>query len=365
MLENIKYLERFSYDDFFFALFLQTLETFVDVGKTYSAYYNLYQLGMIETDDDFVVWAGTDTLFLQQVNTLADRYPNKKFIIFSITLDKEHVEKPNVQFINWGPCVRQQQEYQKILPIDKKFQQPWHWHFISGYTRHHRMMLAIVLAALNCEKHGYLKVNPFPIHEYKEWQRFYKMQKDLRFPFDHDNEETVSLEKGFCRWKNNTIDLYPSMPFTSQYNGNNAENLDTYLRQYYEHSAIEVITETEYYSKGYHTSEKFLHCMIGSCIPLLIGQQHHVRYLQQLGFDMFEDIIDISYDEIEDPLLRMYTAVKDNLRILSDKDFCVNLHRICHERLKNNRELAIDGIFDLVRQNTKEEIHRACYWLAE
>jgi hypothetical protein len=365
MLENIKYLERNRYDDFFFELFLETLENFSTIGRSYSAYYNLYQLGMIETSDDFVVWAGVDTLFLKQVNTLADRYPNKKFIIFCITLDKEHVEKPNVQFINWGPHLRQQQEYKKILPIDKKFQQPWHWHSISGYTRHHRMMLAVILASLDCEKHGYLQVNPFAIHEYNEWTRFYKVQGELRFPFDSFNEQTVALDKGFDKWKNETINLYPAMPNTSQYNGNNAENLDTYLRQYYEHSAVEVITETEYYSKGHHTSEKFLHCMIGSCIPLLIGQQYHVRYLQQLGFDMFEDIIDISYDEIEDPLLRMYTAVKNNLRILTEKDFCVDLHRTCDERLKNNRELAVNGIFDLVRQNTKEEIRRACYWLSE
>ena len=59
-----------------------------------------------------------------------------------------------------------------------------------------------------------------------------------------------------------------------------------------------------------YTSEKIFRPFYSFTIPIYCGSPFLVKYLKDLGFDLFEDIVDTSYDEYTDPLERSLRIIK-------------------------------------------------------
>jgi hypothetical protein len=49
----------------------------------------------------------------------------------------------------------------------------------------------------------------------------------------------------------------------------------------------------------------------------MISSPGLVKFLREMGIDMFDDIIDHSYDDIEDPCERIVQAINKNIEILT------------------------------------------------
>ena len=100
-------------------------------------------------------------------------------------------------------------------------------------------------------------------------------------------------------------------------------------------SYIDVITETKYHHPFY--TEKPLKTFMSLQFPLILGYKDSVKYYRDKGFDMFDDIIDHSYDGIVD-LEEKTEKIADELLRLSSLDF----HKIYSEskdRLLHNQQL--------------------------
>ena len=89
--------------------------------------------------------------------------------------------------------------------------------------------------------------------------------------------------------------------------------------------------------------------------PIFLAPKGHVAYLKQLGFDVFDDIVDHSYDECSDPLLRikLVTDLVNNL-VQHPIESYQNLIEKNWNRLEENRTKC-DSIkkqldFDLVNK---------------
>ena len=66
-----------------------------------------------------------------------------------------------------------------------------------------------------------------------------------------------------------------------------------------------LVTETCYWDKKDHLTEKIFKPIVSHMPFVLAGPAHNLRYLREYGFQTFGQWIDESYDDIEDPLLRM------------------------------------------------------------
>jgi hypothetical protein len=68
--------------------------------------------------------------------------------------------------------------------------------------------------------------------------------------------------------------------------------------QYSLQSYVSITTETYFFenqnAKNVNFSEKSLKAFYGFNIPLILGQPTSIRYLKDLGFDMFEDLFDLT-----------------------------------------------------------------------
>ena len=66
-----------------------------------------------------------------------------------------------------------------------------------------------------------------------------------------------------------------------------------------------LVTETCYWERKKHLTEKVFKPIVSKMPFVLVGPAHNLKYLREYGFKTFDRWIDESYDDIEDPVLRM------------------------------------------------------------
>lgn len=122
-------------------------------------------------------------------------------------------------------------------------------------------------------------------------------------------------------------------------------NCETYKyllqKNVFEPSCISLITEPSYIEKEALLSEKTIMALYGGTIPIWVGGWRCAEALHNLGFDIFNDIVNHDYQTISDPWDRVEKAIYLNVNIL--QDFTVNDSIL--SRLRHNYDLMISGVF--------------------
>ena len=85
-------------------------------------------------------------------------------------------------------------------------------------------------------------------------------------------------------------------------------------------------------------TEKTANSILGCCFPIWISSQGTVNFLRSVGLDVFDDIVDHTYDTIENPIDRLYRAVTDNLELLINVERTKSLWIQNHNRFLQNVE---------------------------
>jgi len=105
-------------------------------------------------------------------------------------------------------------------------------------------------------------------------------------------------------WPNGTFSYGSAKPLADwsydTYRG--TSNEDNYLRleSIYRSHVFNIVTETIYDQTPGIISEKTFFALLGAQIPLVISYRGAVKDCQALGFDMFGDLLDLSYDDLDD-----------------------------------------------------------------
>lgn len=106
-----------------------------------------------------------------------------------------------------------------------------------------------------------------------------------------------------------------SHPYQS-YNFNNVDNFVA-LRRIYRQSRSSIITESMYNDAGGIITEKTLLAIAAKHPFMCIGHRGIHREIQERGFQLYDDLFDLSYDN-EPKERRMYQAIEKNLPILRE-----------------------------------------------
>ena len=94
-------------------------------------------------------------------------------------------------------------------------------------------------------------------------------------------------------------------------------------------------------------------------IPIWFAIPGTVEQIRRLGFDLFDDIVDHSYDQVLDERTR-FQRIFDQIRDIDtrlDLQSCARLRRDLHERLEANRAL-IDTLSSAVEEQLRTRIER-------
>lgn len=133
-------------------------------------------------------------------------------------------------------------------------------------------------------------------------------------------------------------DLYGIQPFV------HPKNLLGDLKNLFEETSVILITES---CLGNHTifTEKSVHPVCSLNFPIWPTGYQMVKHWRNLGFDVFDDILDNSYDSFNNMFDRCFSALSNNSKLLSDYDFAAETRNNSLDRLKSNRELLLSGKF--------------------
>ena len=259
----------------------------------------------------------------------------------------------NVQFLHYGgDFLMQMIEYPQVKPQREKNQTAEKfWISLSNdAARPARIMAACCLLGHNLGHNygtvnGLLRISSYPLEPFQTWQELYcNWVKDVPVV---SNSQCDLLQNGFLNMKN--LD-HGGQPAGSIYEGlhgfDNAGNFDRSLRYLYSDSRIEIVNETAFFAKGIFVTEKFLNSVYGYNLPIVLSTPGTVDYLRQHGFDMFDDVIDHSYDSICDPLQRIFAAIESNIQLLSDEEHAVKTWSKCLHRLDQNYQFASENMYN-------------------
>ena len=131
----------------------------------------------------------------------------------------------------------------------------------------------------------------------------------------------------------------------------NSQNYKQLLQKnVFEPSCISLITEPPIYEKEAHLSEKVIMAIYGGTIPIFIGGWRCADALRIMGFDMFDDIVDHSYETLEDPWDRVTNAFHLNIELLES----FTITDTVLKRMQCNLDLLTDGVFSKALNHLKK-----------
>ena len=171
--------------------------------------------------------------------------------------------------------------------------------------------------ALSRYYHGPVRLVEFNVHDYqilnnlrscqKEWQQVWHGPRDRAWQClngrkcDHRLRVAQHLEQ---HWNHGTVSLSDVVPLTgypySTYRGTSNEDNWLRLLPVYGQHHVNIVTETQYDQRPGIITEKTIFALLAAQIPIVIGYRGIVQDCRELGFDMFTDIVDVSYDDLPD-----------------------------------------------------------------
>jgi hypothetical protein len=133
------------------------------------------------------------------------------------------------------------------------------------------------------------------------------------------------------------------------------ENIDNFLRlqTVYGSCAVNIVTETQYDTPPGIITEKTLMAFAAGQVPIVIGHQGIVDHCRELGFDMFDDLVDNSYDQLPNNI-RAEQALERNQDLIMGR---IDLQPY-QQRLQQQRTFLLDKFPVLMQQKFIDQCQR-------
>jgi hypothetical protein len=294
---------------------------------------------------------------LDAIITVSRMFPNKNIVLLTenqFTVDElKCIQPPNLSIVVSPYHPYSYDEIDNIIRNvvnDKFFTQPTHVMCLNNNPRPHRVGIVLYLM--------YLKLSSIYITfmSYERWNNCSDYNSDYNhatilsylYPYSklYDRLDSINLADTF---KDNADYVYQDT--ISDVTTTNTDNFKNKLKGLYQTSIIEIVTETTSLENTAQMTEKFIHCIIGRCFPIIIGTYRNVELYRNMGYDMFDDIIDHSYDYEPNPFYRLKMAIDLNIDILTNKDLAISLYSKNRMRLDNNIENYIKQ-YDIILADT-------------
>lgn len=112
------------------------------------------------------------------------------------------------------------------------------------------------------------------------------------------------------------------------------------VKEAFENTYFNLVTETLFdVDDRIHITEKSLRPFHFYQFPIIMASPGHIKKLKEMyNFDMFDDIIDHSYDSETDHKVRYHMIMKEIQKIIDNKDFYIDFYKNNKFRFSLNKE---------------------------
>ena len=296
---------------------------------------------LLDLWQDYDYWQDSVQAGIQLLDRVAGQHPNQNFVVFTSleNIDLEQKTASNLQFVPWGgDLVNQAAQYQKIKPVfDKNFDSTKTFISLNRNRRAHRLVLLSYLFGQGYDQTGQLTY----LGQQIDVQNFDNLLDCISWQFESRHEEArEAMLAGYAKFYNNTDLLVDDYVIYDQGINDNISNFERRLRPKYQNSFVEIVSESSFTAPSFMLTEKTLHSIYGCNLPIILSGVGAVAHLRELGFDLFDDLVDHSYDLISNPFDRIVGAVDGNRRLLTDGAYAKSVWLTCQDRFQSNIEVA-------------------------
>ena len=221
--------------------------------------------------------------------------------------------------------------------------------------RQHANQVLVIHWPHNLKQHyqGPIHLVEFDVHEYQilknlhtrwnEWSHLPHLPKTQAWQCLNGRmcPHRLQVNEILQHWPNGVLSYHDAVPLSqwdySTYRG--TENEDNFMRllDVYGSCAVNIVTETQYNVAPGIITEKTFMAMLAEQVPIVIGYPGIVQDCVELGFDMFTDIVDVSYDALPNDQ-RIQRALESNQDLILGQ---IDLAPY-RERLRAQREFLLD-----------------------
>lgn len=131
----------------------------------------------------------------------------------------------------------------------------------------------------------------------------------------------------------------------------------------YNKTLINIVTESFFFEKSIHISEKTFKPFYFFQIPLFLASFNFVKSIKsKYNFDVFDDIIDHSYDDEKDPTKRFFKFVDEIRRLNNMQNELFDFYHKNKKRFEKNHSIVYDFFennevekvfYKIIKENTK------------
>lgn len=279
---------------------------------------SLKDLERIKYSKDIIIWVAVDSLlttkpynyytdkkidFLYELEEICRRNKDKKFILFCSQHSLQKFVSISNLFITDLINLHLPQQYKHC---DTKNLDSSPWICLNSGAESHKFAIISYLIGKQFDKNGKLCIDK----SFSNSKKDFKKSLDL-FQFDVFQKKIVS--QGFENFLKEKF-IRSTLP---PYSGNNLNNYQNNLISIYQTTVLEIVVGSLFFEPMPFFGEKEIQCIYGKNLPIFINAPGSVEiFREKFGFDMFDDIIDHSYDSIEDPSIRIFKAIDNNEHLL-------------------------------------------------
>lgn len=134
-------------------------------------------------------------------------------------------------------------------------------------------------------------------------------------------------------------------------------NLKYTTKSHYSDTYFNIITETSFENNSLNLTEKSFKAF-ANCHPfLIIGDMNTHEYLKTLGFELYDELIDYSFDSVPDNQKRLNDALGQIRKIHTlGPDTMINFYKNNFEKIKKNKERFFEYSFSKMIDDTIKDL---------
>jgi hypothetical protein len=323
-------------------------------------YDHLLSQNLIEYD----YWNPSVPTQISEIVHLSRQHPDRLFVLLIMGYHwniSNFQNLSNIRVLHWN-AIHTNNTYHNLKPVIKNFESRQIAISLNRLMRCHRLFAISLLYGLGLEKHCLITASNIRYQLSKLSSDNFLEHNNFVFEEHHDlARETVI--KGFKKLIEDFNSgssyhyggqIYPLVPNTEiVIMFDNYSNFENNLRSAYQNSFVEIVGCRLGVDPGVSIDEKMINSVYARNFPVLIGSTGTVKFYRNLGIDMFDDVIDHSYDQIDNPVDRFYKAIVDNKHLITDTDQTKKIWQARESRFDENIDRFNNNeIYNNLRQKT-------------
>jgi len=276
--------------------------------------------------------------------------------------DDSYFNLPNIRVAKWY-TIPENNRYPSLTPVTKNLLSQKIGIALNRQMRSHRLALCSLLYGLNLDQHCKISTG----HLYKQLDKLSSNEFLDHNPWQYESHNEHArdiMRRGFSQMISSSANLEFAEFYEIDQSSDrtlwfdNINNFNQNLRPLYADSFVEIVSNRLFCEPAVNIDEKFINTIYGRNFPILISSVGTVELYRQFGFDMFDDVVDHSYDQIKNPIDRLWVAIDLNKHLILDPTNTIKTWTLVQDRFDSNILYAREKFYKKLENMTLCEYNR-------